>query len=103
VHHEKVDLDKLSYFEIEGICKKYGYKSGDLMYFKDPRKSLIDGLYLITSYHDVLSLSACHTGMYCWNYTLCLLGMKCVMKRIVKRMMNTEGGLIPMILGGQIS
>jgi len=62
VHHEKVDLDKLSYFEIEGICKKYGYKSGDLMYFKDPGKSLVDGLYLITSDHDVLSLSACHTG-----------------------------------------
>jgi len=51
VHHEKV----------EGICKKYGYRSWDLMYFKDPRKSLVDGLYLITSDHDVLSLSACHT------------------------------------------
>jgi hypothetical protein len=62
VHHEKVDLDKLSYFEIEGICKKYGYRPGDLMYFKDPGKSLVDGLYLITSDHDVLSLSACHTG-----------------------------------------
>jgi hypothetical protein len=62
VHHEKVDLDKLSYFEIEGICKKYGYKSGDLMYFKNPGKSLVDDLYLITSDHDVLSLSACHTG-----------------------------------------
>jgi hypothetical protein len=61
VHHEKVDLDKLSYFEIEVICKKYGYRSWDLMYFKNPRKSLVDGLYLITSDHDVLSLSACHT------------------------------------------
>jgi hypothetical protein len=61
VHHEKVDLDKLSYFEIEGICKKYGYRLGNLMYFKDPGKSLVDGLYLITLDHDVLSLSACHT------------------------------------------
>jgi hypothetical protein len=26
VHHEKVDLDKLSYFEIEGICNKYRYR-----------------------------------------------------------------------------
>jgi hypothetical protein len=60
VHHEKVDLDKLLYFEIEGICKEYGYRSGDLINFKDPRKSLVDGLYLITSDHDVLSLSACH-------------------------------------------
>jgi hypothetical protein len=62
MHHEKVNLDKLSYFKIEGICKEYGYRTGDLMYFKDPGKSLVNGLYLITSDHDVLSLSACHTG-----------------------------------------
>jgi hypothetical protein len=32
------------------------------MYYKDPTKSLVDGLYLITSSHDVISLIACHTG-----------------------------------------
>lgn len=62
VHKVSVDLDKLSYFEIEDICKEYCYRAGDLMYFKDPAKSLDDGLHLITSDHDVLFLSTCHTG-----------------------------------------
>jgi len=31
------------------------------MYFKDHLKSLVDGLYLINSDHDVLFLSASHT------------------------------------------
>jgi hypothetical protein len=30
------------------------------MYFKDPVKSLVDGLHLIISDHDVLFMSACH-------------------------------------------
>ncbi|XP_062166992.1 uncharacterized protein LOC133873286 [Alnus glutinosa] len=62
VHKVSVDLDKLSYFEIENICKEYGYKAEDLMYFKDPAKSLADGLHLITYGHDVLFLSYRHTG-----------------------------------------
>jgi hypothetical protein len=60
LHKDSVDLDKLSFFEIEDICKEYGYKLGDLIYFKDPVKSLANGLHLITSDHDVLFLSACH-------------------------------------------
>jgi len=60
VHHETFDHDKLSFFEIEGILKEYGYKSGDLMYFKDLAKSLVDDLHLITSDDDVLFLSSCH-------------------------------------------
>lgn len=62
VHHETFDHDKLSFFEIEGILKEYGYKSGDLMYFKYPGKSLVDGLHLITSDDDVLFSSSCHIG-----------------------------------------
>jgi hypothetical protein len=62
LHEDSVDLDKLSFFEIEDICKEYRYKLRDLMYFKDPVKSLADGLHLITSDHDVLFLSACHDG-----------------------------------------
>jgi hypothetical protein len=62
VHKDSVDLNKLSYFEIESICKEYGYRYGDLMYYKDPTKSLVDGLFLITSYHSVLCLSTCHTA-----------------------------------------
>jgi hypothetical protein len=45
VHKVSVDLDKLSYFEIKDICKEYGYRAGNLMYFKDPAKSLVDGLH----------------------------------------------------------
>lgn len=62
IHKDIVDPDKLSYFDLEDICKGYGYQSGDLMYFKDPVKSLVDGLYLITSDHDVLYLCSCHRG-----------------------------------------
>jgi hypothetical protein len=62
VHKDSVDPDKLSYFEIEGICKEYGYRYEDLMYYKDPLKSLVDGLFLLTSDHDVFCLSACHTA-----------------------------------------
>jgi hypothetical protein len=34
------------------------------MYFKDPVKSLIDVLHLITSDDDLLFLSSCHIGHY---------------------------------------
>jgi hypothetical protein len=54
VHKVSIDLDKLSYFEIENICKEYDYRVGDLMYFKDSAKSHIDGLHLITFDHDYL-------------------------------------------------
>lgn len=64
VHHESYDPDKLSYIDLEAMLKEYGYKSGDLMYFKHPDKSLVDGLYLITSDHDVLYMVASHTGHF---------------------------------------
>jgi hypothetical protein len=64
VHKHSFDPDELSYFELESIYKEYGYRSGDLMYFKDLVKSLVDGLNLITSNHDRLFLCACHTGHF---------------------------------------
>lgn len=39
IHHETYDLEKFSYFDIEGISKPYGYKSRDIMYFRDPEKN----------------------------------------------------------------
>jgi hypothetical protein len=36
VHAETYDDDKLSFFEIEGIVKNYGYKSEDLVYYLVP-------------------------------------------------------------------
>jgi hypothetical protein len=32
VYNETYDQDKLSFFEVECIVKKYGYKLGDLVY-----------------------------------------------------------------------
>lgn len=63
VYHEAYEFDCLSYFEIEGVVKKYGYKYGDHIYYKEPYKCLVDGLRLLSSDHDVLQMvqhHACH-------------------------------------------
>jgi hypothetical protein len=60
VHDESYDPDNLSFFELEDICKDYGYKAGDLMYFKEPDKTLMGGLHLITCDDDVLFMVGCH-------------------------------------------
>jgi hypothetical protein len=41
VHKESVDPDELSFFELEAMCRPYGYNSGDLIYFQEPGKSLV--------------------------------------------------------------
>lgn len=61
VHHVSYDPEDMSYAVIEEISEHYGYKAGDLMYFRDPEKSLTDGLHLVTSDDDVVFLCACHT------------------------------------------
>ena len=43
--------------------KKYGYKHGDLLYFKIPKKCLVKGLSLISSDFDMLFLARCHEGV----------------------------------------
>jgi hypothetical protein len=60
VHIESIDPDELSYFELEAICRPYGYNSGNLIYFQEPSKSLVNGLHLITSDHNVLFMVASH-------------------------------------------
>jgi hypothetical protein len=60
VHTESVDPDELSYFELEAICRPYGYNSGDLIYFQEPSKSLVNGSHLITSDHNALFMVASH-------------------------------------------
>jgi hypothetical protein len=74
VHHESYDPENLSYFELEGISKPYGCKSKDLMYFRNPKKSLVDGLHLITSDHDVLFLSPCHIGHFIVHFYIISFG-----------------------------
>jgi hypothetical protein len=60
LHTESVDPDELSYFELEAICRPYGYKSGDLIFFLHPGQSLANGLHLITSDHNVLFMVEQH-------------------------------------------
>jgi hypothetical protein len=60
VHGESYDPDNLSFFELEDICKDYGYKAGDLMYFREPDKTLMGGLHLITCDDNVLFMVSCH-------------------------------------------
>jgi hypothetical protein len=60
VHTESVDPDELSYFELEAIYRPYGYNLEDLIYFQELGKSLVDGLHLITSDHNVLFMVASH-------------------------------------------
>jgi hypothetical protein len=63
VHAETYDEDKLSFFEIEGIVKKYGYKSGDLVYYLVPGCNMQSGLKLISSDYNVLGMVAAHKGV----------------------------------------
>jgi hypothetical protein len=44
VHPDEVDPDNMTFFQIESIVKQYGYSLGDLIYFRDPTKNLVDGL-----------------------------------------------------------
>ena len=60
VYTESVDPDELSYFELEAICRPYGYKSEDLIFFLDPGQSLANGLHLITSDRNVLFMVEQH-------------------------------------------
>jgi hypothetical protein len=60
VHTESVDPDELLYFELEAICRPYGYNLGGLIYFQEPGKSPAEGLHLITSNHNVLFMVASH-------------------------------------------
>ena len=72
VHGQSYDPDNLSFFELKDICKDYRYKAGDLMYFREPNKTLMGGLYLITSDDDVLFTVGCHKGQFIVHlYVVC--------------------------------
>ncbi|KAB1203820.1 hypothetical protein CJ030_MR8G005086 [Morella rubra] len=62
VYDEPYDLDCLSFFELEAIVKPFGYKAGDLVYYKQPTKNLDERLQLVSSDHDVLEMVKCHEG-----------------------------------------
>lgn len=56
------DVDKLSFIEIQAVCKEYRYRDGDLIYYRLPDKSLDEGLRLISSDHDVQEMVKHHVG-----------------------------------------
>ena len=54
VHNHSVhDVHKISFLDIDEICKDCGYKFGDLIHYKIPDRSLDEGLRLISSDYDV--------------------------------------------------
>jgi hypothetical protein len=63
VHATTYDEHKLLLFEIEGIVTKYGYKSGDLVYYLVPGCGMQSGLKLISSDYDVLVMVDAHKGL----------------------------------------
>ena len=60
MYDEKFDDDKLSFFEIKGIVKKYEYKSGDFVYYVHSSCSIQSSLKLISSHYNVLEMIATH-------------------------------------------
>ncbi|KAB1228152.1 hypothetical protein CJ030_MR2G000728 [Morella rubra] len=62
MYNEPYDSNCLSFFELEDIVKPFGYKLGDLIYYKQPGKSLDNGAILVSSDHDVLAMGKCHEG-----------------------------------------
>ena len=56
------EVHKMSFFDIEEICKDYGYKFDDLIHYKIPDKSLDEGLRLILFNHDVNEINSHYVG-----------------------------------------
>jgi len=60
VHPDNVDPDNVSFILIESIVGQHEYSPGDLIYFRDPIKDLVDGLQLVSSDYDVAYMVAKH-------------------------------------------
>jgi hypothetical protein len=56
------DRDNVSFIEVGGIVKSYGYGHGDVIYYNIPNKSLDERLRLLSSDHDVLEIVEHHNG-----------------------------------------
>jgi hypothetical protein len=61
-NHYVTDVHKMSFLNIEELCKDYGYKPSDLIHYKLPNKSLDEGLRLLSSDHDVNEMISQHVG-----------------------------------------
>ena len=63
IHGEGYDRDCMSFIEVESILKSYGYKRGDLVYYKQVGMNLDEGLVQIKTDPDVLKMVDCHKGV----------------------------------------
>ncbi|KAL0003830.1 hypothetical protein SO802_011391 [Lithocarpus litseifolius] len=63
IHSEGYDRDCMSFIEVESILKSYGYKRGDLVYYKQVGMNLDEGLVQIKTDPDVLKMVDCHKGV----------------------------------------
>jgi hypothetical protein len=60
VHPDSVDRDSFTFSMLKSIVEQYGYNPGDLIYFRDPNKDLVVGLYLVSSDYDMDYMSSVH-------------------------------------------
>jgi hypothetical protein len=63
--------DRLFFFEIETVVRKFGYQPGDLIYYWEPNRDLDDGLVLLTSHADVIKMAEVHLGHKLVHYFFC--------------------------------
>ncbi|KAL4614002.1 hypothetical protein ACB092_07G023600 [Castanea dentata] len=63
IHGEGYDRDCMSFIEVESILKSYGYKRGDLVYYKQVGMNLDEGLVQIKIDPNVLKMIDCHKGV----------------------------------------
>lgn len=54
LHNDMYNLNYLSFIEIESFVKEYGYRTGDLLFYQEPEKSLSDGMKIVSGDPDVL-------------------------------------------------
>jgi hypothetical protein len=52
------DGNNLTFFDIEDVCSRYGYRSGDIIYYSLPGVSLDHGLKLISDDFNVNEMMA---------------------------------------------
>lgn len=62
IHTDPYDPNCLSFIEIKGIVKEYGYKSSGLLFYQEPKKTLSDGLRIISGDPDVFDMVVAYVG-----------------------------------------
>lgn len=61
-HTDPYDPNCLSFIDIEVVVKEYGYKSSGLLFYLEPKKTLSDGLRIISGDPNVFDMVAAYIG-----------------------------------------